>query len=1086
MAPKTPSTDASATMNARESPGATETLVEPSPGLGVNPAILEKEAMLASQTTHYSKRTSEKSECRPKGSDGEAAQARRTSRLRSWYAHMVLICMAEFSAEAARGLVLPTLFTYAQELGGDIVFMGLLTSLFSVGRSVSSLLFGWLCDRISFRALYNVAGVISVIGNILYVIPYTPSVRSKALLGLSRCLVGFGAGNRSVCRANIAMLTNVDQRLEYFTVFATVVFLAYALTPGLGGVFGDIDVSIAGNYLELNRFTAPGFVLVGLNLMTIAFNNLIFDRTISREDAPGTLDSKSLQAPPDKNALKTEEGTAASSAITRVTSKMGLPERMVTIGALVFIFLNFNARGILSVFETVNIPLFLQTTNRTDVESEESLSATEDASSFYFVVGLLGLASYAAVQLLGKRISDVAFLIFGFAMLLIGNALLIVLCVLLSSSRNEASHFGLFVVSEIFVWSIGCPLTSAVVVSAFSKVLGTRPQGTLMGIFGSSAKITECYASARSTSTMELTESPLAGWNYSSLEKRCTIDRDIFGPTSDISPSFRGCCWNALTNCFLLCDPLHCCVRVYRVRADGESDLKFSLMTGMTIGEKGTGSGKFMQPVAVDVNLRGEIAVADTKLSRVQVSMGSGTLQYYFGRLGSSRGEFRNISDLKFTILGHLAIVDTGNHRIQIMTQTGGIVMTIGKHGWQNGEFSSPCAVEVAQNGDLFVCDQGNKRIQRLSAKGKFIAVWGSRRDRSRRSNVVLMGDEVDEYGFSIPAPPLESVLESPTDLVINSNGEVLVCDSGRQQILFFSDTGKCHHVLHLPPSSQPWQPVAIKICSNSFVIISRSVRAQSAGIHTNIDAQAKTEDSEGASVVSKVVYDFMLTAYPALQRVSVRKLKSWPVRSIVQTLRFLTYTDAIQIRLVNRFFHSVCRSLRNEWKLFPLTTGTGTIRKFNRVVTKATGLVAMTETFDKWALRIFKPSNRIRKHVMDFESGFCHAISSLYGAMFRFQHEDILRELFLCHSSPSEKTEIDQAAFVEIVTQIEEVRAGFLKWEECTAFHSKKHQVPRVRDVDTLPNAVKTTTQIPDSLRLVEHAQQNQMDKLLRKLQSL
>uniref|UniRef100_K3WM91 Major facilitator superfamily (MFS) profile domain-containing protein n=1 Tax=Globisporangium ultimum (strain ATCC 200006 / CBS 805.95 / DAOM BR144) TaxID=431595 RepID=K3WM91_GLOUD len=475
-------------VRARESPGATGTLIEPSPGLGVNPATLEKEAMLDSQTAHSSKRTGEDDGCSSKGIDGEAAQARRTSRLRSWYAHMVLICMAEFSAEAARGLVLPTLFTYAQELGGDIVFMGLLTSLFSVGRFVSSLLFGWLCDRISFRALYNIAGAISIIGNILYVIPYTPSIRSKALLGLSRCLVGFGAGNRSVCRANIAMLTNVDQRLEYFTIFATVVFLAYALTPGLGGVFGDIDVSIAGDYLELNRFTAPGFVLVGLNLTTIFLNNLIFDPTISREDAPGALVSRSLQALPDKSALKAEEGSA-SSATTRATSKMELSERMIAIGALVFIFLNFNARGILSVFETVNIPLFLQTTNRTDVESEESFSATEDASSFYFVVGLLGLASYAAVQLLGKHISDVAFLIFGFAMLLIGNALLIVLCVLLSSSRDETSHFDLFVVSEIFVWSIGCPLTSAVVVSAFSKVLGTRPQGMLMGIFGSSASI---------------------------------------------------------------------------------------------------------------------------------------------------------------------------------------------------------------------------------------------------------------------------------------------------------------------------------------------------------------------------------------------------------------------------------------------------------------------------------------------------------------------------------------------------------------------------------------------------------------------
>lgn len=416
----------------------------------------------------------------------DAASDVTRARLRSWYAHIVLIVFAEFSAEAARGLVLPTLFTYSQELGGDIVFMGLLTSLFSLGRFTSSLLFGWLSDRMSFRALYNLAGAVSVVGNLLYILPYTPSIRSKALLGVSRCLVGFGAGNRSVCRANIAHLTHVDQRLEFFTMFATVVFLAYALTPGLGGVFGDLDVKVAGDFLALNRFTAPGFVLIALNLVTIAFNNVVFDATISRDDAPGAANRRrELAAATDRDAgvSVVEKGGEPVKLTTSVLS-----ERMVAIGALVFIFLNFNTRGILSVFETVNVPLFLRVTNRTSVADEESVAATEDAASFYFVVGLLGLVSYATLQVLGRRISDVTFLVFGFVMLLIGNALLVALCSWLQPTASS-ELFPLFVVAEVFVWSIGCPLTSAVVVSSFSKVLGTRPQGMLMGIFGASASV---------------------------------------------------------------------------------------------------------------------------------------------------------------------------------------------------------------------------------------------------------------------------------------------------------------------------------------------------------------------------------------------------------------------------------------------------------------------------------------------------------------------------------------------------------------------------------------------------------------------
>lgn len=170
----------------------------------------------------------------------------------------------------------------------------------------------------------------------------------------------------------------------------------------------------------------------------------------------------------------------------------------MTVGMLVFIFLNFNARGILSIFETVNVPLFLEMTNRNTAAEQDSVQATQDASTFYLMVGLLGLISYGSVQILRKKISDVGFLIFGFAMLLVGNAILLTLCADMhvinerSDDIDEAhsqQQFNIFVAAEVFVWSIGCPLASAVVVSAFSKVLGSRPQGLLMGVFGASASI---------------------------------------------------------------------------------------------------------------------------------------------------------------------------------------------------------------------------------------------------------------------------------------------------------------------------------------------------------------------------------------------------------------------------------------------------------------------------------------------------------------------------------------------------------------------------------------------------------------------
>ncbi|ETL82600.1 hypothetical protein L917_17258, partial [Phytophthora nicotianae] len=52
-------------------------------------------------------------------------------RLSQWYTNMFMINFVEFAAESSRGVVLATLFLYTKSLGGDLAFMGMLTSLFS-------------------------------------------------------------------------------------------------------------------------------------------------------------------------------------------------------------------------------------------------------------------------------------------------------------------------------------------------------------------------------------------------------------------------------------------------------------------------------------------------------------------------------------------------------------------------------------------------------------------------------------------------------------------------------------------------------------------------------------------------------------------------------------------------------------------------------------------------------------------------------------------------------------------------------------------------------------------------------------------
>ncbi|EEY53432.1 Major Facilitator Superfamily (MFS) [Phytophthora infestans T30-4] len=344
----------------------------------------------------------------------KSTQSTPPRRLGQWYINMFMINFLEFATESSRGIVLPTLFLYTSSLGGDLAFMGFINALFSVGRLFSSTVFGWMCDRYSFRSVYLISTFICLAGNIIYLVADEHLTGSLTALAFSRFIVGFGGGNRSVCRADVASVTTINQRLPYLTILVGVVFLGYALTPGLGSLVADTDLIICG--VHLNKFTSPGMILIILNVLTIFGIMTVYDDSVTVHDGPG-------------------------------------------------------GRG------TVNVPLFITATD----SDPESVSVVMAASNFQFYLGLLGLLSYFSIEYFRHSVRDENWVHLGFGMVLAGNILLAMV--------PENLTFTQLSLAEFLVWSVGCPISTTVVLAAFSKLLGGRPQGTLMGLLGSTACI---------------------------------------------------------------------------------------------------------------------------------------------------------------------------------------------------------------------------------------------------------------------------------------------------------------------------------------------------------------------------------------------------------------------------------------------------------------------------------------------------------------------------------------------------------------------------------------------------------------------
>lgn len=187
--------------------------------------------------------------------DKQEAEPTAPRRTFQWYCHILMVFFVEFSGESSRGLTLPSLYLYNVSLGGDLASMAVMTSLFSLGRLISSTVLGWMSDRFSFRWVYIISAVICIIGNLLYMTADKHVGDSIFLLHASRFIVGFGAGNRSVCRANVAALTRTDQRLRYLTWLSLVVFLGFAVTPGIGKYVSEVDFWVFTHHI--NKYTSP-------------------------------------------------------------------------------------------------------------------------------------------------------------------------------------------------------------------------------------------------------------------------------------------------------------------------------------------------------------------------------------------------------------------------------------------------------------------------------------------------------------------------------------------------------------------------------------------------------------------------------------------------------------------------------------------------------------------------------------------------------------------------------------------------------------------------------------------------------------
>lgn len=142
-------------------------------------------------------------------------------------------------SEAARGLLLPSLYPHLLAAGGRPASLGALVAAFSVGRLAATVPLGWASDTASMRVVLAAACGLQVVGHLAY----GAAVAGRAPWGLiaSRVVVGTGSATMSVCRSHVARAVGGGRDLTaHLGWLSGVQFIGFAVLPGVGGALASL------------------------------------------------------------------------------------------------------------------------------------------------------------------------------------------------------------------------------------------------------------------------------------------------------------------------------------------------------------------------------------------------------------------------------------------------------------------------------------------------------------------------------------------------------------------------------------------------------------------------------------------------------------------------------------------------------------------------------------------------------------------------------------------------------------------------------------------------------------------------------
>lgn len=146
-----------------------------------------------------------------------------------------VVCAIIFAGDMARGILFPTLWPLLKKIGGQKSHHGFIVAATSIGRILSSPIFGTASEKYGYRSTLMLSQSILILGSLLY--SFTVHSNSPIYLFFSMLTIGIGSGTLGVTRAFVSDITPKHMRTKYIAYLTSLQYGGFTFTPFLGALY---------------------------------------------------------------------------------------------------------------------------------------------------------------------------------------------------------------------------------------------------------------------------------------------------------------------------------------------------------------------------------------------------------------------------------------------------------------------------------------------------------------------------------------------------------------------------------------------------------------------------------------------------------------------------------------------------------------------------------------------------------------------------------------------------------------------------------------------------------------------------------